>query len=227
MQVWRRLNPAGEGKPKIRDARKAAGLTMGDLARKAGVSVQTISSWERGKTGPGLAELTTLAAALGVKAPHLRGDTPHPPTWLRYLDDAVCGRWEMEGSDAVWAWVESFEPAEAVAVLFAMPDEEHPEWGVVARIGGAILRDRGRREEGHDAAIDVWRRQADGFRVERDGLQAESETRRGALDTALAGWYEQHGDGCPTCSFAGKMNEPGHDNGCTWSALQAHAEAGP
>lgn len=38
-----------------------------------------------------------------------------PPTWLRYLDDAVCGRWRLTNSKAVWAWMQTVRPREMVA----------------------------------------------------------------------------------------------------------------
>lgn len=46
--------------------RKAAGLTQGDLAERAGVRVATISDIESGKIDPRLSTMVALATALGM-----------------------------------------------------------------------------------------------------------------------------------------------------------------
>lgn len=50
----------------VRDARVAAGLSMGELARRSGVSQPYISQVEHGKFSPSLTTLYRLAGALGV-----------------------------------------------------------------------------------------------------------------------------------------------------------------
>lgn len=49
-------------------ARKQARLTQAELARKVGVTVQCISSYEIGRTMPNAERVSQLASALGVKA---------------------------------------------------------------------------------------------------------------------------------------------------------------
>lgn len=49
-------------------ARRAAKLTQGDVAAEMAVSRQTVSSWERGATSPGIEELASLCALYGVSA---------------------------------------------------------------------------------------------------------------------------------------------------------------
>ena len=49
---------------KIREARKAAGMKQGDLARLVGVSNVAVSNWENGRTNPGTDKLKRIADAL-------------------------------------------------------------------------------------------------------------------------------------------------------------------
>lgn len=51
----------------LRKLRIKKGLTQGDLAEKAGYSIRTIESIERGKNTPEFHTLQILALALGVK----------------------------------------------------------------------------------------------------------------------------------------------------------------
>lgn len=50
----------------LRDARKAAGLTIAELYRDSGVSIEIISRAERGKNVPNAEALAVLAGTLGV-----------------------------------------------------------------------------------------------------------------------------------------------------------------
>ena len=52
---------------KLKEARKAAGLTQVELSRKTGMSQQDISSIERGDRDPTASTLRKLADALGCK----------------------------------------------------------------------------------------------------------------------------------------------------------------
>ena len=52
---------------KLRDTRKAAGLTQLELSRKTGMSQQDISAIERGDRDPTASTLRKLADALGCK----------------------------------------------------------------------------------------------------------------------------------------------------------------
>lgn len=52
---------------KLKEARKAAGLTQVELSRKTGMSQQDISSIERGDRDPTASTLRKLANALGCK----------------------------------------------------------------------------------------------------------------------------------------------------------------
>lgn len=52
---------------KLRELRKARGLTQEQLAEKVNVSYQAISNIERGLTGPSFTTLAVIARALKVK----------------------------------------------------------------------------------------------------------------------------------------------------------------
>ena len=64
------MNTFGE---RIRQFRKAAGITQGELAQKLNVHLQTVSKWERGISEPDIAWLGELCAALGVSLERLAG----------------------------------------------------------------------------------------------------------------------------------------------------------
>ncbi|QQE79517.1 helix-turn-helix transcriptional regulator [Alicyclobacillus sp. SO9] len=52
--------------PKIREARVKVGMTQEELAKQLGVSRQTVSNLEHGRTLPNLAILFLIAGILGV-----------------------------------------------------------------------------------------------------------------------------------------------------------------
>jgi transcriptional regulator with XRE-family HTH domain len=51
---------------KIREARKAAGITQTELAAKLGVTSGAVSQWEKGLTRPEIGKLKQLADALNT-----------------------------------------------------------------------------------------------------------------------------------------------------------------
>ncbi len=58
---------------RIRDARKAAGLTQADLALRLGKTQATIARWERGQSEPTRALVAAVAKALGIGVQWLEG----------------------------------------------------------------------------------------------------------------------------------------------------------
>jgi transcriptional regulator with XRE-family HTH domain len=56
---------------RIRDARRAIGLTQAQLAAAVGVTRSAVAQWETGRAGQVGANLARVAAALGVSAEHL------------------------------------------------------------------------------------------------------------------------------------------------------------
>jgi hypothetical protein len=78
-----------------------------------------------------------------------------PPTWLRYLDDAVCERWALIDSRVLWTYVMSFaSKLQLDALKDALADGRVKNHAAIA--GSAILRARKRWEEERDASIDEW-----------------------------------------------------------------------
>ena len=63
-------SPSG---PRIREGRKAAGLTQHELAEAAGVSRQTVISMETGDYAPSVFLALRVARALGTSVEHLWG----------------------------------------------------------------------------------------------------------------------------------------------------------
>jgi transcriptional regulator with XRE-family HTH domain len=53
------------------EARKAAGLTQGDLARKLGRTQTFVSNYERGERKVGVVEFILIGRVLGTEAPEL------------------------------------------------------------------------------------------------------------------------------------------------------------
>ena len=59
---------------KISELRKERDITQNELAEKAGVSYQAVSSWERGLTMPDIAKLPGISQILGVSIDQLLGN---------------------------------------------------------------------------------------------------------------------------------------------------------
>ena len=59
---------------RLKELRKASGLTQSDLAEKLNVHLQTVSKWERGMFQPDLSQLGDIAAALSVSLEKLLGE---------------------------------------------------------------------------------------------------------------------------------------------------------
>ena len=60
----------------LKRLRQAAGLTQESFAGKAGVPVATVRNWEQGRREPKLAQLSRLAAVLGVGVEELVSEAP-------------------------------------------------------------------------------------------------------------------------------------------------------
>ena len=52
---------------KIKNARKAKGLTQAQLAKRLGIAYQNIGQWESGKRSPKLETIKAISKALGLK----------------------------------------------------------------------------------------------------------------------------------------------------------------
>ena len=83
------MNTFGE---RIRQFRKAAGITQGELAQKLNVHLQTVSKWERGISEPDIAWLGELCAALGVSLERLAGVPEGDETFTGAFDAAAFGK---------------------------------------------------------------------------------------------------------------------------------------
>ncbi len=57
---------------RLRDARKASGMTQKKFAEEMGVSINTASYWENGRTQPMPEKISKIAAALGTTEVFLR-----------------------------------------------------------------------------------------------------------------------------------------------------------
>lgn len=64
---------------RIRQARKAKGLTLGDVANALGTSASRISEYERGLTPVNTDHIESLARAVGVTPEYLCGVSRQPP----------------------------------------------------------------------------------------------------------------------------------------------------
>ena len=59
--------------------RRRAGLDQAELADRLGVSQAAVSTWELGKSEPGLLDIAPLCGVLECSYPVLVGDEPLPP----------------------------------------------------------------------------------------------------------------------------------------------------
>lgn len=66
---------------RIAEARRAKGLTQGQLAQAIGASSNmAVSRWERGEIRPSAGHAIALARVLGTTVEALLADEAHPPT---------------------------------------------------------------------------------------------------------------------------------------------------
>jgi transcriptional regulator with XRE-family HTH domain len=63
----REIDPSSHIGPRLRDQRKALGLSLRELARRIGVSASLVSQIERDKVNPSVSTLYALARELGLK----------------------------------------------------------------------------------------------------------------------------------------------------------------
>src|SRR4051794_19070235 len=71
-------SPVGDLGSRLLDARRRAGLSQAELARRARVSQAAVSNWESGRRTPDLDDLFSLAAALDVDVAALLPETRQP-----------------------------------------------------------------------------------------------------------------------------------------------------
>jgi transcriptional regulator with XRE-family HTH domain len=73
---------------RIRDTRRSLGLTQDELARRVGVSRSAIAQWETDRTGQIRANLTRVAAVLGVSVGYLlTGETESAAVSVETADE--------------------------------------------------------------------------------------------------------------------------------------------
>lgn len=70
----------------LRREREAAGFSVSELARRAGISKATVSQLENGSTGPSVETLWALGVALGVPFAVLVEEQTSEPTLIRAQD---------------------------------------------------------------------------------------------------------------------------------------------
>lgn len=76
---------------RIREIRKRQGLSQVDVAAAAGIAVNSLRLYEANKRKPHVAQLESIARALGVSLAHLLGVTQYTPEdWKRF--SAIIGQ---------------------------------------------------------------------------------------------------------------------------------------
>ena len=77
---------------RLKELRKAAGCTQGELSEKLGVHLQTVSKWERGVSEPDLSLLGETASLLGVSLEKLLGVPENGETYAGTFSAEGLGR---------------------------------------------------------------------------------------------------------------------------------------
>lgn len=76
-------------KTTLREYRKEKGLSQTELADKIGVSQNTISSWETGRTEPSMRDIKALCNVLDLSVDHLSGAKAREVGEISYEDVLV------------------------------------------------------------------------------------------------------------------------------------------
>ncbi|MCI6739987.1 MAG: XRE family transcriptional regulator [Bacteroidales bacterium] len=76
-------------KDRLKELRKAAGLSQAQLSARVGVSQQAVGKWENGKSSPDPDTLTALAKLLGVSTDDLLGKASAPSFSLPYAQTGI------------------------------------------------------------------------------------------------------------------------------------------
>lgn len=105
------FDATGQFGREIRDARRAAGMTQGQLASRAGSSQTVISKIERGVMAPDLRSMTRIARGLG----HRLSVRIYPADGIRLRDSGQLGLAELIRTAAHNTWGVSLETPVAPA----------------------------------------------------------------------------------------------------------------
>lgn len=74
---------------KIRNARMKADLTQEQVAEALGVSRQTVSNWENGKTYPDIISVVKMSDLYHISLDHLLKEDKDMSTYLNYLEEST------------------------------------------------------------------------------------------------------------------------------------------
>lgn len=74
---------------KIKDARLSAGLTQENAAESLGVSRQTISNWENGKTYPDIVSVVKMSDLYSISLDRLLKEEKAVSDYVEYLDESA------------------------------------------------------------------------------------------------------------------------------------------
>ena len=74
---------------KLKDARVSAGLTQEQVAEELGVSRQTMSNWENGKTYPDIVSVIKMSDLYSVSLDHLLKDQAPQSDYIGYLAEST------------------------------------------------------------------------------------------------------------------------------------------
>ncbi len=110
---------------RIRAARRLAGLSQRELARRAGVSAMAISKYENGRMLPGSGMLLRLAEALGVEIEFFLRPTRGRIHVLAFRRHPKLPATELKRAEAAAAeWLERYREVEELA-KDALPADQH------------------------------------------------------------------------------------------------------
>lgn len=104
----------------LKEVRKSAGLTQKEVAKYVGVSQNTYSYWENGKTRIDSESLSKLAKLFGVTADYLLDGAPHKASTESFTPEKPAARSDVEKLLGVYNSLDEQSKTQLMSVAYLL-----------------------------------------------------------------------------------------------------------